>query len=299
MGNINVTRAESGTMELTQDQKYMILRLYNGYNYEEKLESRDDVASKPLQRTRFSEESILFDMSGFLMNRTDEALFRNNFQMFNLQQLQLSEDSLSRNLKERKEDFNEGLIKHYYHYSDIDTLKIHDSTGFAISPQTWDSLLTAMGPGMKIQMLQSALNSARNITERIRMNTGEFERKEKKILRHQIEWHRKFTLSFACLVLFFIGAPLGAIIRKGGIGLPAVFSVIFFVIFHVLSLIGEKFAKEGILPSWQAMWIASAVLLPMGVFLTIKATTDAPLLDADNWRKISNAIRSVIPQRNP
>jgi lipopolysaccharide export system permease protein len=157
----------------------------------------------------------------------------------------------------------------------------------------WDSLYASYNPNDP-RIMETAINSARAIRERIRTYNTDFDYRERKILRHDAEWHRKFTLSFACLVLFFIGAPLGAIIRKGGLGMPVVFSIIFFVIFHVISITGEKFVKEGVIPAWQGMWIASAILLPIGTFLTIKATTDAPLLDAEAWRKNINNIAGLI-----
>jgi lipopolysaccharide export system permease protein len=103
--------------------------------------------------------------------------------------------------------------------------------------------------------------------------------RKKTIARHEIEWHRKFTLSFACFILFFIGAPLGAIIKKGGLGMPVVVSVLFFIIFHIISITGEKFAREGVLPAYKGMWLASLILLPLGAILTYKATSDSALFD--------------------
>jgi len=105
------------------------------------------------------------------------------------------------------------------------------------------------------------------------------------LLRHKIEWHRKFTLSFACLILFFVGAPLGAIIRKGGLGMPVVVSVIFFLMYHVLSITGEKMVKEGVIEPYEGMWVASIFFLPIGVFLTYKATNDSVLFDIDAYIK--------------
>ncbi len=114
--------------------------------------------------------------------------------------------------------------------------------------------------------------------------------KERRINRHKIEWHRKFTLSFACLVLFFIGAPLGAIIRKGGFGMPVVVSILFFVAYHIISISGEKFAREGIMSPVNGMWLSAAILLPIGIALTLKATTDSALFDAGFYRKILKKI---------
>ena len=114
--------------------------------------------------------------------------------------------------------------------------------------------------------------------------------KNRQLRRYTIEWHRKFTLSFACLILFFIGAPLGAIIRKGGIGLPVVISIFLFLVYHVISITGEKFAREGVLQPWQGMWLSSAILLPIGIFLSYKAITDSSLFDAGSYINRINKI---------
>ncbi len=111
----------------------------------------------------------------------------------------------------------------------------------------------------------------------------DIEGKERTLAKHRIEWHRKFTLSFACLILFFIGAPLGAIIRKGGLGLPVVVSILLFVIYHVISISAEKFAREGVIPPFEGMWMSSFILLPVGILLTYKATTDSSIFDRDAY----------------
>jgi lipopolysaccharide export system permease protein len=125
-------------------------------------------------------------------------------------------------------------------------------------------------------------------------HTQSFKTKEELLVKHKIVWHRKFTLSFACLVLFFIGAPLGAIIRKGGLGLPTVISILFFILYHILSMIGEKSALKGAMEVAGGMWLSSLILLPLGFFLTLKATTDSPIMDMDVWNK---ALRKLNPAR--
>jgi lipopolysaccharide export system permease protein len=114
--------------------------------------------------------------------------------------------------------------------------------------------------------------------------------------KHSLEWHRKFTLSFACLIFFFIGAPLGAIIRKGGLGMPAVVSVVMFIVYYIIDTMGVKMAREAIWEVWQGMWLSSGVLLPIGIFLTYKAATDSTLFNVDGWkaflRKLKQGVRS-------
>jgi lipopolysaccharide export system permease protein len=102
--------------------------------------------------------------------------------------------------------------------------------------------------------------------------------------KHSLEWHRKFTLSFACLIFFFIGAPLGAIIRKGGLGMPAVVAVLMFIVYYIIDTMGVKMAREAVWEVWQGMWLSSGVLLPIGIFLTYKAATDSVLFNVDGWR---------------
>ena len=135
-----------------------------------------------------------------------------------------------------------------------------------------------------------ALNSARGVSQQTEFIQKELDVKREIIARYNIEWHRKFTLSIACLILFFIGAPLGAIIRKGGLGLPVVFSTLFFIIYHVISMTGEKFAREGVLSAAQGMWIASWIFLPVGILLTYSATTDSKILNLEWWQVILKKI---------
>jgi lipopolysaccharide export system permease protein len=140
------------------------------------------------------------------------------------------------------------------------------------------------------------LTASRTTRDNIVFNKNDFIFQNENIRKHQWAWHKKFTLSIACLILFFVGAPMGAIIRKGGLGLPVVISVLFFVIYHVTSILGEKSAKVGDLDMFFGVWLSSLLLLPVGLFLTFKATTDAPLLDADVWRK---RLKSLLKKDKP
>ena len=137
----------------------------------------------------------------------------------------------------------------------------------------------------RLNVVTAAYNAASAVKENVSISAENFDNKEKLVFRHQIVFQKKFTFSIACFLLFFIGAPLGAIIRKGGLGMPAVISTVFFILYWIISFTGEKYAADGQVPVWQGMWLASAVLLPIGIFLTRKATNDASLLDVDSWIK--------------
>lgn len=291
-GNINLTIAESGRMEITPDQRFLVFTLYNGYNYKEEVDSRKKLETRPFQRIKFKEEMRRFDLAGFQLNRTDEALFKNNYHMYNLKQLEVSRDSLIHDLVKRKEEGAGVLARHYAHYN-IARSVFHDSLP-GEPALNLDSLIAAMPVDKRARVIESSLVASRDLKEWISGFQNNYNYYQKRMIKHHLEWHRKFTLSFACLVLFFIGAPLGAIIRKGGLGLPVVVSILFFVLFHILSITGEKFAREGVLEPWQGMWLASAVLLPLGVVLTTKATTDAPIMDPDSWRKSFMKVASFV-----
>ena len=288
MGNNNLTIAKSGKMELSTNNRFLVFTLFDGANYDEDVSTPQNMINRPMLRTIFKEEKRRFDLSAFALSKTNEALFKGHFQMLNLKQLTLTEDTLNKELNVRKQDFyNSNMSKFWAYSSQYDTiLKLRLDT----LPKLHGNFVDNFQGDKLSRMISTALQSARGTKGDIDYFNIEFKDKEEYIRRYDIEWHRKFTLSIACLILFFIGAPLGAIIRKGGFGLPVVLSVVFFVIFHIISMIGEKVSREGTLEASQGMWIASAVLLPLGIFLTFKATTDSQLLDSDVWIRKFKAI---------
>ena len=288
-GNTNLTVADSGRMELSPDGRILIFVLYNGTNYTDKTDQRNYRTNRPFQRTNFRENYKRFDLMDFEMSRTNEDLFKSNYSMLNLSQLQEAEDSLVTQMENRRGEIPTLLIRSFYHYSKIDSAKAVNFNNDTI--YNYD-LLAGLSNYEKTEVVEEALKRLRRSRENIQFYISEMEAKSELIYKHQAEWHRKFTLSFACFVLFFVGAPLGAIIRKGGLGLPVVASVLIFVLFHIISITGEKSVKSGVVDANIGMWIAPAVLLPLGIFLTIKATSDSPLMDADGWMKF---FRKIIP----
>lgn len=291
MGNINVTIAERGIMEKSPDDRYLIFTLFNGANYYEQVEKRENIDNRPLQRTQFKEEIIRYDLSEFAMQRSNEELFKDNYQMLDIGQLEESRDSLKIELEARRVIFQNFLDHAFHYYSLGDTNAKTPEGAKKLQPE----FLSNFNRVEKMKISEAALASARGVYQQLQFNENDFRVKREYISKHDIEYHRKFTLSFACLVLFFIGAPLGAIIRRGGLGLPVVFATLFFILFHVVSMTGEKFVKEGVWPAWEGMWLASVVFLPIGVLLTYSASTDAPLLDMDVWK---NALKKLLFWKN-
>lgn len=289
-GNTTLTLADSGRMEQSRDGGYLLLTLWNGYNYDEKVD-RDNATKRPFQRTHFGEQYRRFDLSGFKMSRTNEEFFKKNYQMLNLKQLKASTDSLNKDLQYKYDEVQRVMMSNFYN---LQQAKATDSLIKVKSTPANAFMLTKYDNIMQLHIVDLALSSARNAKSSIEYNAEALHDKKRLLSKHDIEWHRKFTLSFACLVLFFIGAPMGVIIRKGGLGLPLIVSVLFFVIYYVISLTGEKAAKSGSLDPFMGMWLSSIILLPLGFFLTYKASTDSPLMDADAYRKVINRIASFL-----
>ena len=277
-GNVNVVVAESGKMFRTADDSYLILKLKNGIRYEEAPSEKEYNPRLRFTRFGFKETEQKFDLSGFKMQRTDENLFKSNYAMLNMKQLSYYKDSVT-----RKADTNA-----------LNTLAILKTKYKVLNPgaMTISSLkvvgIVNVDKLPKIELARAATMASENIrTIREMLSTkvqvdADFNDKLRNFI---VEYNRKITLAVSCLVLFFIGAPLGAIIRKGGLGLPVVMSVIFFLIYHIISTIGEKYAKEGDLSPILGMWIAIIVLSPVGAFLTYKASVDSVLFDVDLYKR--------------
>ncbi len=176
-----------------------------------------------------------------------------------------------------------------------------DSTLFDTTKAIAANFLENYSKDDQTRIIRSALQNIRNSSYHSTIITTNIEGRNTYIVKHKIEWHKKFTLSVACIILFFLGAPLGAIIRKGGLGMPLVISIFLFVLYHILSIIGEKSVKEFVMEPWMGMWLASIAFLPLGLFFTQKATTDAPLLDNEVWQKVINRIiapmKKLIPKK--
>jgi lipopolysaccharide export system permease protein len=160
----------------------------------------------------------------------------------------------------------------------------------------FDSLLAKSTYRQANSVMSNAVSRINTVLNDVQYNNSVISDSDWYFTKHSLEWHRKFTLSFACLIFFFIGAPLGAIIRKGGLGMPAVVSVVMFIVYYIIDTMGVKMAREAIWEVWQGMWLSSGVLLPIGIFLTYKAATDSTLFNVDGWkaflRKIKQGVRS-------
>lgn len=275
-GNNKLIVADSGRMEFEGDQ-YLMLTLYSGKSYEQQDNRSRSELTYPHIRNEFQKEVIRFDMSEFNMRRSSEEIFKDNYKMQSLGQLSQNIDTLERSLGERRLNFHENLKKNFKYLS-----KAPDSN---LVGTNYEKVLDLYDEPQHARIVEAALNMARSTRSYTNSARDDMTARTSRVNRYWIEVHRKFTLSIACLILFFIGAPLGAIIRKGGLGLPTVFAIGFFLIYYLLSITGEKFATEGVWSVFSGMWLSSFVLLPVGLFLTYKAITDSKIFEWESYAK--------------
>jgi lipopolysaccharide export system permease protein len=277
-GNIKVILADSGTMTMAGD-RYLEMELFNGRSYEQQDNKGKDAKGYPHVRNEFDRNLIRFDLSGFEMSRSNEEIFKDNYKMQSLGQLKKNIDTLEVRLVERIVNHYDNVKRNFKSLNAVtDTLAVVDS--ITVPPVKVETDILANFPTHEhARIVEGALNMARSTRAYVSSTASDVESRQQRLNRYWIEVHRKFTLSIACLILFFIGAPLGAIIRKGGLGLPTVFSIIFFLIYYILSITGEKFSKEGLWPVWKGMWLSSMVLMPVGLFLTQKAISDSAIFE--------------------
>ncbi len=284
-GNLMVTTAKSGTMHLSANQQNLIFTLYDGYRFSEITNVARYRINRPFESVKFDKQVLNFDLSQFQLNRTNEDLFKTHYSMLNIKQLNYSIDSLSNNLLNAEERQLTSLKARYPY------LNINDSIrNVKNNNQTEDTIALPIINNFEIadraDIVEIALRGARAAKEGIIRGNSNLETRQEIITKHEVVWHQKFKLSIACFLFFFIGAPLGAIIRKGGLGLPVVVSVLFFVLYHVISMMGEKAVKTGEINVVIGLWLSTLIVLPLGLFLTYKATTDAQLMDTESWNKI-------------
>jgi lipopolysaccharide export system permease protein len=294
--NARIINADSGRLEMTADKKHLYLYLYNGHLFENLKLQNTNAKNIPYRRETFREKRslIVFDSDFNLM---DASFMSSQSNSKNLKQLQVFIDSMTvvSDSIGRKyyTDAKAGVFQTTQGLSKQDTAKIEAAD---IRTYNVDSLFNRSTLAQKQKIISSAVSRTENQHSDWNFKNLTIGTNDHNIRRHRTEWHQKFTLSLSCLFFFFIGAPLGAIIRKGGLGMPVVISVLIFIIYYVINNMGYKMARDGKWIMFVGMWLSSAVLAPLGVFLTYKSNRDSVVLNADayiSWLKRVLGIRSV------
>jgi lipopolysaccharide export system permease protein len=300
-GNTYVILADSGYMKTTPDGTGLIMILYNGYSYNEIEEKNVNPANRkyPSRKDYFKEQTITISLIGFDLERSEDGLFKSQSAMLNISQLTHYIDSLNKRYNERLnyqfKEFNDSKVYHEKNY--LPRAEAHNYTTDTLNKiKEFDikAIFDSLTILEKRAVLVKAIENLKDGNSFLAQDNDSFHYEVKLIKRYEVEWNKKLTMSFACLVFFFIGAPLGAIIRKGGLGTPAVISIFFFVIYYVISISGQKLVEEDVVGTFSGMWAASYILLPIGIFLTYKATTDSVIMNIDTYLSFFKKIKDYV-----
>lgn len=320
-GNNNIVIAKSGIMKLTNEEKMLSLILYDGIKYQEMTDNPDYYSNYNHNVMQFKYQEITIDLTDLQFKRTRKELFKDDYRMMNVKELQAKIDSLKKIIDARR-SLTYGYVMPYFH-ANLDSnskyifeknklkLKFHQTLGDfkelknqysktyqandvytspnVKSPQVKDFdvlreknrvfIKNDSNKNYKPEILENSKHFARNIQSIIETSFKEVQMQRENQLKYEVEFHKKFSLAVSCILLFFIGAPMGAIIRRGGFGWPMVISVVLFILYFSINLIGEKLARGEVLPASIAVWLSTLIILPFSVFLTYKANKDDKLFE--------------------
>lgn len=282
-GTSRVIRAESGTMVQTGNR--LTISLNDGVSYEEDLEQskRRKERLHPHIASSFERQTFEIDLASLDFSKADEGLFKRAHEMMTVRQLDAAMDSLDGMVALRLEEVER--------YGARQTTLLRDTVSAATSVAAAAPIWSGLSPTERRMAFDGARSLARNSRQGIANGLENAQSRVKAKNRHAIEWHRKFFLALSCLLLFFIGAPLGAIIRKGGLGMPTVLAIGIFLAFYILSMIGEQMVKAGKVTPWFGMWMSSLALLPFAIYFTRQAMRDAQAFHL-SWPKWLTRFRS-------
>ena len=294
--NAHIIYADSGKMEMTADKQHLYLHLYSGELFENLKSQNVKSQNVPYRRESFREKHTIIEFDSDF-NMADASIMSNQATTKSMGTLKASIDSMTHYGDSiGRQYFKEAMGGAYSQPSGLsknDTLRIAEAN---IASYNVDSLFEAATLMQKQKIISSAVSRTGSLQGDYSFKTYTLETNDYQIRRHRIEWHKKITISLSCLLFFFIGAPLGGIIRKGGLGMPVIVSVLVFIIYYVIDNSGYKMARDGKWIIWMGVWLSSSILAPLGFFLTYKSNNDSVVLNADayiSWFKRIVGIRSV------
>ena len=303
-GNIEVVLADSARMALIDKGMTLQMQLYRGCRYEEIQNSEAKPENKPFSRYYFDSLRFYFDMSGFGLKRSDESAFSPHHKMMNILQLTHVLDSLSYTEQALTDEFVQKQlpqlvrIDSVINNESIPELNNHKSLPKLAFKNSKIGVLSTFPDNKWYEILSRSVNNARAIRNFSDYTLTRMKEEEEILREYKIEYHSKFMLPLTCLIFLYIGAPLGAIIRKGGVGMPMVVSVCFFIFFWFLMMQGTKLSKQDVLDPWAGIWLPIYVLTPIAGWITWKASNDSPLFDSSSYLIQWNRVKSLFKGNN-
>lgn len=309
--NSTILLADSGKLAFTGDMRYLYLHLFNGEQFENLREQKSMDRNVPFRRESFLDKEVLipFDAN---FNRLDEGGMRNQYVGKDITELRHTIDSinvrldsvggvygrelqylafpmLNNQLHKQQADINQNIQRENVIKLSSGTQTVNEELAKdtpTVKPILIDTLITSLGKTQQEQVFEQARNVSERQVSDLQFRSLTVSEDKRIMRRHEIELIKKFTLSVACLVFFFIGAPLGAIIRKGGLGTPLVISVLLFLFYYIIDNTGYKMARDGHWAVWFGIWLSTFVLAPLGIYVTYKAMNDSAVLDADRYKTL-------------
>lgn len=298
-GNVSLTLADSALMKMSEDKSFLTFTLYSGSNYEETNTKKYRDTTLQLQKIDFVKQELMIPLENYAFHKSDTSRFDDEVKSMNLKQLQHGQDSIGRlSTSERENNTQAFLRARSLRYSSQ-----LDSAGRASrnTPFTHENIMNWKTLESNVRALEKAKSNAEEMEMTLTTYSRETYHYVFTLRRIDIEILKKFALSIACLIFFFIGAPLGALIRKGGLGTPAIISVLFFVAYWVIDISGTKLARDGAVDPFNGVFISTYILFPTGMFLTWKAINDASFFNLDTlkslWRKVKIKTMSLFKQK--
>lgn len=296
--NAHIIYSDSGKLEMTADKQHLYLRLYDGELFENLRDQNVKAQNVPYRRETFRKKYTVIEFNSDF-NMADASIMSGQATTKSMHSLRLSIDSMKVQ--------GDSLGRAYYTSVDntynppSNRMTANDSLNFAKADRKLydvDSLFAAASLNDKQKIMNSAVSRVESLSGDLNFKSYSMESTDYQIRRHWIEWHRKITISISCLLFFFIGAPLGGIIRKGGLGMPVVVSVLIFIVYYIIDNTGYKMSRDGNWNVFFGTWLSSFVLAPLGVFLTYKSNNDSVVLNADLYTSFFKRIAGIRPVRH-
>lgn len=278
-GNDRMVRADSGRMSVDPYGRYMHMALYHGVSHEIRwADGLAENSKEGLVRIYFDTLYYNFDLAGFNLERTDEQAFSTHQYMLNLSELGAAVDSIHRVEDELIVLYSKTMVGQ----TRLDSNFLRPPKKEVSVPP--GNLLAIFPKAQRENILKKALEKVAGAQKLSQQAVAALAEQELATRERMIELHGKFSLPIACIVFLFVGAPLGAIIRKGGVGVPIIVSVVLYLAFYVLMIQGKKIATEGVVPVWIGVWMPNLILMPLALFLTFESATHTRLLNGEVLR---------------
>lgn len=295
--NTNILLADSATITSSADDRYMILKMHSGEQFSNLQEQNIEKKNVPYRRETFRQKDVMIELEGGFEMK-DASIMKSNADSKNIKELEISIDTLSLQNDSIANHNWENLKRTTYNVNTLlnseDSLRMRNTNTFKINA---DSVYNIATKKSKLAWKRSQLNKIKQLKVDYEIKHNVLHSREKDLNKHKISWWYKFTLSVGCLIFFFIGAPLGAIVRKGGLGYPVLISVATFILYYIFNTSGYKMSREGEWHIWFGAWLSTMILAPLGTFFTLQSNKDSEIFNSDSVKRFFRILFAIPEKR--